>query len=337
MGTKTHILGIETSCDETAVAVVADGLEVLSNCISSQVPLHQIYGGVVPELASRKHVEAMDFMIQRALDEAQVQFQDLHGIAVTYGPGLVGSLLIGLVAAKTLAWSLDLPLIGVNHILGHVYANLLEHKTLHLPLLCLTVSGGHTDLLYMEDWSNYTILGRTRDDAAGEAFDKVARFLGLPYPGGPEIEKLAREGREDYYVLPRPGQDKEGYTMSFSGLKTAVINLMHTLQQRGDTVYRAHVAASFQKAVVDVLGQKVEKALVETGVKTVLLSGGVAANGRLRERMADIVTGQGARLYYPSLAYCTDNGAMIACAGYYLLKDGQESSLELDAQPRLTL
>ncbi len=331
------ILGIETSCDETSAAVVAGGRYVKSNIIASQINLHREFGGVVPELASRKHLELLDRVIKRALEKAEVDFSDLSGIAVTYGPGLVGSLLIGIVAAKTLSWALGLPLIGVNHILGHIYSNLLEHPELEPPLLCLTVSGGHTDLLYTEEWGKYEILGRTRDDAAGESFDKVARFLGLGYPGGPAIERISETGDAERFSFPIADLGEDRFGFSFSGLKTAVINLAHNLEQKEGRVPEADIAASFQKTVVDILLEKVERALNDFPVDKVLLAGGVAANKYLRGRLGKMLRERGANLYYPSLEYCTDNAAMIAGAGYFLLNQGKTSSLDLDANPRLQL
>lgn len=330
------IIGIETSCDETAVAIVKDGKEVLSNVIASQIEWHKIFGGVVPEVASRKHVEYIDLVIKRAIKEAGILYSDLDGVAVTHGPGLVGSLLVGLVAAKSLAWSLNLPLIGVNHIMGHIYANVLDHGHIKLPLICLTVSGGHTDLLYMEEWGHYEILGRTQDDAAGEAFDKVARFLGLAYPGGPEIDALAKKGDSTRYEFPH-SQMQNPYDYSFSGLKTAVINLVHNLKQKELSFSKADLAASFQETIIESLLGPVIKAAEAYQVETVLLSGGVAANSLLRARLTSNLLARGIDFYYPSLEYCTDNGAMIACAGYYLLEAGQRSSLLLEADPRLVL
>ncbi len=331
------ILGIETSCDETSAAVVEKGRYVKSNIIASQINLHRVFGGVVPELASRKHLELLDRVIKKALEKAEVNFSDLQGIAVTYGPGLVGSLLIGIVAAKTLSWALGLPLIGVNHILGHIYSNLLEPPELEPPLLCLTVSGGHTDLIYTEEWGQYQILGRTRDDAAGESFDKVARFLGLGYPGGPAIERIAETGNPERYPLPRPDLGDDQFGFSFSGLKTAVINLAHNLEQKEGNIPEADIAASFQKTVVDILLERVERALKDFPVDKVLLAGGVAANKYLRGRLEEMLKQKGASLYYPSLEYCTDNAAMVAGAGYFLLKQGKTSTLDLDAYPQLKL
>lgn len=331
------ILGIETSCDETSAAVVDRGRQVKSNIIASQINLHREFGGVVPELASRKHLELLDHVINRALKKAEIEFSQLEGIAVTYGPGLIGSLLIGIVAAKTLAWALEIPLIGVNHIMGHIYSNLLEHPDLKPPLLCLTVSGGHTDLLYAPEWGQYQILGRTRDDAAGEAFDKVARFLGLGYPGGPAIERIAESGDPEKYSLPHPDLGSDCYGFSFSGIKTAVINLAHNLEQREGPIPEADIAASFQKTIVDILLERVARARQDYPVEQVLLAGGVAANRYLRRRLDKMLKEEGARLYYPSLEYCTDNAAMIAGAGYFLLEQGQVSSLDLDAVPSLKL
>jgi len=331
------ILGIETSCDETAAAVVGNGRRVLSNIISSQVDWHREYGGVVPELASRKHLELLNPVIERALTEAEVTFADLSAIAITYGPGLVGSLLIGLVGAKTLSWSLGLPLIGVNHILGHIYSNLLEYPHLEPPFICLTVSGGHTDLLYSDRWGHYEILGRTRDDAAGESFDKIARFLGLGYPGGPEIEKAALDGDENRFDFPKPRLENDPYGFSFSGIKTAVINHAHNLKQKGERVPEKDMAASFQKTVVEILTERVENAVKNYKVKTVLLAGGVAANKTLRKGLRKRLKRHEVSVYYPSLQFCTDNGAMIASAGYFLWCEGKVSSLSLDASPRLHL
>ncbi len=333
---KRMVLGIETSCDETAIAVLQDGCKILSNIVSSQIKWHEKYGGVVPEVASRKHVEYIDIVLQKAIDEAGIYYRDLEAVAVTYGPGLVGSLLVGLTAAKSLAWALGIPLVGVNHIVGHIYANLLEHEDINLPLVCLTVSGGHTEILYMERWGIYQTLGRTQDDAAGEAFDKIARFLGLGYPGGPVIDKIYYRGNSTKYDFTRP-RLKNPYDFSFSGLKTAVINLIHNLRQKGLNFKPEDIAASFQAAIVDILAETVIRAAEDRQVKTVLLSGGVAANSLLRSRLATELAKRGIDFYYPSPKYCTDNGAMIACAGYHMLTAGLKSPLTLEAEPRLTL
>ncbi len=333
---KRVVLGIETSCDETAVAVLQDGCKILSNIVASQIKWHEKYGGVVPEVASRKHVEYIDIVLQKAIDAAGISFNDLEAVAVTYGPGLVGSLLVGLTAAKSLAWALGVPLVGVNHIVGHIYANLLEYEDIALPLVCLTVSGGHTEMLYMERWGSYQTLGRTQDDAAGEAFDKIARFLGLGYPGGPEIDKIYHQGNSTKYDFPRP-RLKNPYDFSFSGLKTAVINLIHKLKQQGRDFKVEDIAASFQATIVDILSETVIRAAADRQVKTVLLSGGVAANSLLRSRLAMELEKRKIDFYYPSAKYCTDNGAMIACAGYHMLAAGLESRLTLEAEPRLTL
>ncbi|MDD4335378.1 MAG: tRNA (adenosine(37)-N6)-threonylcarbamoyltransferase complex transferase subunit TsaD, partial [Desulfotomaculaceae bacterium] len=279
---SVNILALETSCDETAASVVADGVKILSNIISSQVDVHQKFGGVVPEVASRKHLELLNHVVEEALLEAGLEFGDLDALAVTYGPGLVGALLVGVSAAKTLAYGLDLPLLGINHIEGHIYANFAVEPDLQFPLICLVVSGGHTDLVYMEKHGSYQMLGKTRDDAAGEAFDKVARTLGLGYPGGPLIEHLAGTGDPGAIKLPRAYLEKGSLDFSFSGLKSAVINYLHRAGQKHEEVNKADLAAGFQQAVVDVLVDKTIEAAVETGVSTILLAGGVAANKKLR-------------------------------------------------------
>lgn len=330
------ILGIETSCDETAAAVVRGGTEVLSNVISSQIDIHQRFGGVVPEIASRKHVEAILPIIQEALEQAQVTIGDLDAVAVTYGPGLVGALLVGVSAAKAISLAAEIPLIGVNHIEGHIIANRLSHPELMPPLICLTVSGGHTDLLYVPQWGAYTLLGHTRDDAAGEAFDKVARTMGLGYPGGPLIDKLAKEGDPTAISFPRALLN-EGYDFSFSGLKTAVIDYLHNAKQRGEVVNFADVAASFQEAVVDILVQKALAAAKEKSTNTVILSGGVAANSRLRQLLREKGEEEGIQVYYPDLVYCTDNAAMIAGAAHFAYHRGDFADLELNAVANLDL
>ncbi|MCK9222563.1 MAG: tRNA (adenosine(37)-N6)-threonylcarbamoyltransferase complex transferase subunit TsaD [Limnochordia bacterium] len=330
------ILGIETSCDETAAAVVCGGTKVLSNIISSQIDIHKRFGGVVPEIASRKHVETILPIIQRALDSAQLAIDDLDAVAVTYGPGLVGALLVGVSAAKAIAFAADLPLIGVNHIEGHITANRLSHPELKPPLICLTVSGGHTDLLYVPQWGSYTLLGQTRDDAAGEAFDKVARTMGLGYPGGPLIDQLAKEGNPVAIRFPR-ALANEGYDFSFSGLKTAVVNYLHNARQRQDEVNLADVAASFQEAVVDILVRKAIAVAQEMEIGTIILSGGVAANTRLREAMTEEGRQQGINVYYPDLVYCTDNAAMIAGAAHFAYERRDFADLELNAVANLGL
>lgn len=332
---ESLILGIESSCDETAAAVVAGGRKVLSNMIASQVDLHKRYGGVVPEIASRKHLEAVLPTIREALAEAGTTLQDLDAIAVTHGPGLVGTLLVGLSAAKALAYALDKPLIGVNHLQGHIYANFLTEEPPSFPLICLIVSGGHTDLIYMAGHGQMELLGRTCDDAAGEAFDKVARSVGLGYPGGPQVEKLAAQG--DPEAVPLPRAHTEGlYDFSFSGLKTAVLQYV---QRRGplDDRQRADLAASFQRAVTGALADKVLRAAREKGVGQVILAGGVAANGALRRTVAEALAPYDIRLGYPPPVLCTDNAAMIAAAGHYLWEAGVRSGLDLNAVPSLGL
>ncbi|MBM7557683.1 tRNA (adenosine(37)-N6)-threonylcarbamoyltransferase complex transferase subunit TsaD [Halanaerobacter jeridensis] len=331
-------LGIESSCDETSAAVVRGGKEVLSNIISSQVDWHRKFGGVVPEIASRKHVELMNPVIDEALAEAGVSFADLSAVAVTFGPGLVGGLLVGISAAKSIAYAHDIPLVAVNHIEGHIYANFISHPELEPPVVCLTVSGGHTDLLYFEDLGDYEIIGRTIDDAAGEAFDKVARVMEAGFPGGPAIDKLAKKGDPEAIDLPRPMINDSSYDFSFSGLKTAVLNYINNTKQRGEEINKADLAASFQQAVVDVLTAKIMRAADDKGVDNVLLSGGVAANSQLREQLQEKLEEQGKELYYPETRICTDNAAMIASAGYFNWQQNQEAAgYDLNAEPNLQL
>ena len=329
------VLGIETSCDETAAAVVAGGRRILSNIVASQVNMHRRYGGVVPEIASREHVAAILPVIDSALGEAQVRLSDITAIAVAYGPGLVGSLLVGVSAAKALAFAGGLPLIGVNHIEGHIYANFLAHADVKPPLVCLTVSGGHTDLLYIPEVGTYQMLGCTRDDAAGEAFDKVGRVMGLPYPAGPAIDRLAVAGNPQAVALPRALS--EGLDFSFSGLKTAGINYLHNAKQKGEQVNQADFAASLQEAIVDVLVDKTMQAAKHLGVNQVIMSGGVAANTRLRWRMEQATNAAGMSLYYPPIELCTDNAAMVASAGYFRYVRGEQAPLSLNAIPDLRL
>lgn len=331
------ILGIETSCDETSAAVVVDGRTIKSNIISSQVDVHRKFGGVVPEVASRKHLELINSVIQEALDEAGASFADLDAVAVTYGPGLVGALLVGVAAAKAMSFGLDIPLIGVNHLEGHLFANLLVEPEPDYPLVCLVVSGGHTDLVLMYGPGRYRLLGATRDDAAGEAFDKVARVLGLGYPGGPLIDKLAESGDQQAVTLPRSYLEDGSLDFSFSGLKTAVINYIHRAEQRGEAINRADLAASFRRAVVDVLVDKALLATRDHGVKTLLLAGGVAANKLLREELAARAGANGLQLIYPPPVLCTDNAAMIACAAYYKFQRADFAPLTLNAVPGLSL
>ncbi|HKM43451.1 MAG TPA: tRNA (adenosine(37)-N6)-threonylcarbamoyltransferase complex transferase subunit TsaD [Limnochordia bacterium] len=330
-------LGIETSCDETAAAVIRNGKEIVSNVVLSQIDIHQKYGGVVPEIASRHHIEAIFPVINEALNEAQITLSDLDVIAVAYGPGLVGSLLVGVAAAKALAFANKIPLVGVNHIEGHIYANFLSGQEVKPPLVCLTVSGGHTDLLLIPDLGQYEILGRTRDDAAGEAFDKVARVLGLPYPGGPQIERLARGGNREAISFPRGLLEKDNFDFSFSGLKTAALNYLNGAKQKGEEVDLPDFTASFQWAIIDVLTQKLITAAREHQVRQVVLSGGVAANGTFRDHVAEQAREYGMELLYPPRHLCTDNAAMIGSAGYFSFLAGRRSDYSLNAVANLRL
>ena len=327
------VLGIETSCDETAAACVARGRDMLSSVVSSQIEVHRKFGGVVPEIASRRHVEAIIPVIDQALKEADVTLAGIDAVAVTYGPGLVGALLVGLAAGKGLAFAAGVPMVCVNHIEGHIYANFLAHARLDPPVLCLTVSGGHTELVAMYGHGRYEVLGRTRDDAAGEAFDKVARVMGLTYPGGPALEKLARSGDPDAIEFPRARVEGRPLDFSFSGLKTAVINYLHTSEQKGARIDYPDVAAGFQKAAVDELVSRIEPGVRATGIRKLAVSGGVAANGALRAAMDDLAAGLGIELFCPPLPLCTDNAAMIASAGYYGLASGRLSGLDANAVP----
>jgi tRNA N6-adenosine threonylcarbamoyltransferase len=330
------VLGIETSCDETAVAVVDDDT-VLANLIASQVRLHERFGGVVPELASRAHVEALTPLMDEALATAGVGFTDLDGVAVTAGPGLVGALLVGIAAAKSVALATPAPLIGVNHLEGHILANAFEHGPDLTPAVCLVVSGGHTMLVHMPEPHRYEVLGQTVDDAAGEAFDKVARFLGLGFPGGPAVDELARQGDPNAVRFPRAMADSGDYDSSLSGLKTAVLRHVKAEHDAGRDVDPADLAASFQEAVVDVQVSKTIRAAGDRGVETILLGGGVVANSRLRERMDKAGAEAGLRVLIPSMELCTDNGAMIALAGSWRLRRGDRSSLGIGADPSLEL
>jgi N6-L-threonylcarbamoyladenine synthase len=331
------VLGIETSCDETAVAVVEDGLKVLSNVLASQHEIHGRFGGVVPELASRAHLERLNPLIEAALREAGTGWNEIDAVAVTRGPGLVGALLVGLATAKAMALALDVPLVAVNHLEGHVYANFLEHGPPDPPYVVLLVSGGHTMLVHMPEEHRYEVLGQTLDDAAGEAFDKVARFLGLGYPGGPVLDRLARKGNPEAVRFPRAMAGSGDFDFSLSGLKTAVIRHVRAERQAGRETPVDDLAASFQEAVVDVQVEKTMAAAEATGVRTVLLGGGVVANTRLRERMAREAEGRGLRLLAPSPELCTDNGAMIASAGHFRLARGERSSYDVSAEPGLPL
>jgi N6-L-threonylcarbamoyladenine synthase len=337
MKKKCFILGIETSCDETSAAVVENGRKILSNVISSQVDLHKRYGGVVPEIASRKHVEIINAVIQDSLEQAGVTFRDIDVIGVTYGPGLVGALLVGVSAAKALAFALDKPLVGVHHIEGHIAANYLEHQDLQPPYICLVASGGHSHIVHIQDYNTFEILGQTRDDAAGEAFDKVARVIGLGYPGGPLIDKLAKQGNKDAVKFPKVSFDDGSLDFSFSGVKTAVLNYVNKLEQKGETYNRADIAASFQNAVVEVLVDKTVVAAQKLGINIIALAGGVAANSALRQLLAERAKENGLKVYYPSPILCTDNAAMIACAAYYEFIAGKRADLDLNAVPNLRL
>ena len=331
------ILAIESSCDETAAAVVKNGRDVLSNVISSQIDLHTLYGGVVPEIASRKHIEKINQVIQEALDQAEVTLDDLSAIAVTYGPGLVGALLVGVAEAKAISFARNIPLIGVHHIEGHISANYIENKELEPPFLCLVVSGGHTHLVHVQDYGKYEILGRTRDDAAGEAFDKVARAIGLGYPGGPKIEKAAREGNPQAMDFPRAKITDNVYDFSFSGVKSAVLNYINGCNMKGLPIVQADIAASFQKAVTDVLIDHAMHAAKELGIKKLAIAGGVASNGALREGMREACKKRGIIFYHPSPILCTDNAAMIGAAAYYEYLAGTRHGWDLNAIPNLKL
>jgi N6-L-threonylcarbamoyladenine synthase len=331
------ILGIETSCDETSASVVLNGRKVVSNIISSQIDLHQKYGGVVPEIASRKHVELMLPVIDEALDKAEIKLKDLDAIGVTYGPGLVGALLVGLSAAKGLAFAVDKPLIGVHHIEGHIAANYLQHEDLKPPFVCLVASGGHSHIVYVESYDRFQILGQTRDDAAGEAFDKIARAIGLGYPGGPLIDKAAGQGDPKAISFPRVFFEGGSLDFSFSGLKTAVLNYLHNLSQKGESFNISDISASFQQAVVDVLVKNTVTAAIKMEVNKITLAGGVASNRCLRKQMKEQAHAKGIEVLYPSPILCTDNAAMIACAAYYGLVNGTMCDLRLNAIPGLRL
>ncbi|MCD5415401.1 MAG: tRNA (adenosine(37)-N6)-threonylcarbamoyltransferase complex transferase subunit TsaD [Clostridiales bacterium] len=328
-------LAIETSCDETSVAVMKNGREVLSNIVASQIDQHQKYGGVVPEVASRKHIENINQVIERALREADLTFEALTHVAVTYGPGLVGALLVGLSAAKAIAFARGIPLNGVNHIEGHIYANFIEHKELEPPFMCLIVSGGHTHLIYMKNYGDYEVLGKTRDDAAGETFDKIGRALGLRYPGGPEIDKLSKKGNKEAIRFPKAYLERESHDFSFSGLKSSVLNYLNSEKMKGRKVNIEDVAASFQQSVIEILVEKTIKCAIEKQAPLIVLAGGVAANTGLRELMKKECFRNGLELRYPSIKLCTDNAAMIGCAGYYNYISGRFSDLHLNAKSNL--
>jgi N6-L-threonylcarbamoyladenine synthase len=330
-----YIMAIETSCDETSVAVIENGTIIRSNIVSSQIDTHQKFGGVVPEVASRKHVEMITWIIEEALKEAQLELNDLSAIAVTQGPGLVGALLVGIIAAKSLSLALDIPLIGVHHIAGHIYANQLVYP-MEYPLISLVVSGGHTEIVYMEGPGRFKIIGKTRDDAAGEAYDKVARALGLPYPGGPYLDRLAQEAEESI-LLPRAWLEPESYDFSFSGLKSAVLAVINQAKMKGLILNPAHVARGFQESVVEVVAEKALRAVKAYGAKQLLLAGGVAANSGLRERLTIRCKELGIPLLTPPLSLCTDNAAMIGAAAFLKWERLQFASLDLKADPSLSL
>ena len=333
----TLILAIESSCDETAAAVVKNGRTILSNVISSQIELHKLYGGVVPEIASRKHIEKINQVIEEALQEANVTLDDLDAVGVTYGPGLVGALLVGVAEAKAIAYAKKLPLVGVHHIEGHVSANYIEHPDLEPPFLCLIVSGGHTHLVIVKDYGEFEILGRTRDDAAGEAFDKVARAIGLGYPGGPKIDRLSDQGDPEAITFPRAKVEDAPYDFSFSGLKSAVLNYLNKCRMQNEPINEADVAASFQKAVVDVLVGNAMRAAKELHMDKLALAGGVASNQHLRQAMEAACRKENIAFYRPSPVFCTDNAAMIGVAAYYEYKKGTRHGLDLNAVPNLKL
>ena len=331
-----YILGIESTCDETAAAIVQDGRVLISNVISTSVKEQALYGGVVPEIASRRHIEYVSATVEKALSDAGMAMSDVDAVAVTFAPGLIGAVLVGVNFAKGLAYASGKPLVPVHHLRGHIAANYLTHPDLKPPFLCLVASGGHSHIVMVEDWCRYKVLGRTVDDAAGEAFDKVARTLGLPYPGGPSVSAAARTGDPHAYRLPTPHVEGK-YNVSFSGLKTAVINEVHNAQQRGEEISVPDMAASFQERIAQILAKKLLAAAADTGAKTVCLAGGVAANGRLRQLVNDGVQKLGARVYLPELKFCGDNGAMIAAQGYYEYQDGNLADLTLNGLPTLPI
>ena len=326
-------MGVESSCDETSVAIVRNGREILSNVIDTQIPIHEKYGGVVPEIASRNHIEAISRVAKKALKDANVKLKEIDAITPTYGPGLVGALLVGVSYAKALAFANNIPLVGVNHIEGHIAANYITHKELKPPFLCVMMSGGNTQIILVKDYTKFEVLGKTRDDAIGEAFDKVARVVGLGYPGGPKVDKLAQEGKANI-ELPKTHFEKDEETLdfSFSGIKTAVINLHH----KNPDVNKADLCASFEKNVTETLMENVEKAIKKTEIKTVSLAGGVSANTYIRKSFLELEK-QGIKVYMPDLKLCTDNAAMIASSGYYNFIEGKRSSLDLNAIPNLKL
>lgn len=334
---EVKILAIESSCDETAAAVVVNGREVRSNVISSQIALHTLYGGVVPEIASRKHIEKINQVITQALEDADTTLEEIDAIGVTYGPGLVGALLVGVAEAKAIAYAAKKPLVGVHHIEGHICANYIENKELEPPFLCLVASGGHTHLVKVADYGKYEIIGRTRDDAAGEAFDKVARAIGLGYPGGPKIEKKAKEGNDKAIVFPKAKVAENPYDFSFSGLKSAVLNYINGCKMKRQEINEADIAASFQKAVIDVLVEHAVHAAKEYRIDKFAIAGGVASNQTLREAMEKACKERGIQFYHPSPIFCTDNAAMIGSAAYYEYLHGRRDGWDLNAVPNLKL
>ncbi len=337
MEKDVYILAIESSCDETAAAVVKNGRTVLSNIISSQIELHKLYGGVVPEIASRKHIEKINQVIEEALEQAGMLLEEMDAIGVTYGPGLVGALLVGVAEAKAIAYAANKPLVGVHHIEGHISANYIENPDLEPPFACLVVSGGHTHLVLVNDYGKYQIIGRTRDDAAGEAFDKVARAIGLGYPGGPKIDKLSKEGNQDAIRFPKAHIEDGPYDFSFSGVKSAVLNYINGARMKGEPIVEADIAASFQKAVTDVLVENAMKAVKEFGMKKFAIAGGVASNSTLRSAMKAACEKNGVEFYHPSPIFCTDNAAMIGVAAYYEYMAGVRHGWDLNAVPNLKL
>lgn len=334
---STTILAIESSCDETAAAIVVDGRQVKSNIIYSQIELHKLYGGVVPEIASRKHVEKINQVIRAAIETADVTWDDIDAVAVTYGPGLVGALLVGVSAAKALAYAKNKPLVGVHHIEGHIAANYIENEDLKPPFMCMVASGGHSHLVHVIDYNKFEIIGRTRDDAAGEAFDKVARAIGLGYPGGPKIDRLAKEGNPAAIDFPRAYMEDAPYDFSFSGLKSAVLNYLNGCEMKHIDVNKADVAASFQQAVIDVLADNSVRAAQAFECESLALAGGVASNTSLRENMQRVCEKAGIRFYHPSPIFCTDNAAMIGVAGYHEFVRGTRHGWDLNAVPNLKI
>ena len=332
-----YILAIESSCDETSAAVVVNGREVLSNVIASQIDTHKKYGGVVPEVASRMHIEAISGVVEEALEEANITLDKIDAIGVTYGPGLVGALLVGLQFAKGLSFATKKPLIGVNHIEGHICANYIQHKELKPPFVSLVVSGGHTFIVHVKDYGNYEVIGQTRDDAAGEAYDKVARALGLGYPGGPKIDKLAKEGNSKAIAFPKANFHEETLDFSFSGVKSAVLNYLNKCKMQNIEVNKADVAASFQYAVIDVLKENVLMTCKKRDVKTIAIAGGVASNSSLRETLIKEASKRGIEVLFPAPILCTDNAAMIGSAAYFNFVNGKISDLNLNAKPNLKL